>query len=98
MCLEREIPHGTAVEITRFIQREDDVIELDATIYCEKQSHKGMIIGKGGEMLKKVGELSRKDIEKYMGNKVYMQTWVKVKENWRDSSAQLRNFGYDGEN
>jgi len=95
LCLEREVPHGTAVEITRFSERESEIIDLEATIYCEKQSHKGMIIGKGGAMLKKIGELSRRDIEAFMGTKVYMKTWVKVKENWRDSMAQLRNFGYD---
>ena len=64
------------------------------TIYCEKDSHKGIIIGKKGAMLKKIGELARMDIEEFMGTKVYLQTWVKVKENWRDSMAQLRNFGY----
>ena len=94
-CLEREIPHGTAVEVTRFTERENEIIDLDVTIYCEKASHKGMIIGKGGSMLKKIGELARKDIEKFMGTKVFMQTWVKVKENWRDNQAQIRNFGYD---
>ena len=95
LCLDKEIPHGTAVVITKFLQREeDDVIELDATIYCEKQSHKGIIIGRKGAMLKKIGELSRRDIERFMGAKVFMQTWVKVKENWRDSDALLRNFGF----
>ena len=98
LCLDKEIPHGTAVVITRFLQRdEDDVIELDATIYCEKASHKGIIIGKQGSMLKKIGELSRRDIERFMGAKVFMQTWVKVKENWRDSDALLRNFGFTDE-
>ena len=63
-------------------------------IYSEKDSHKGIIIGKKGAMLKKIGELARMDIEEFMGTKVYLQTWVKVKENWRDSMAQLRNFGY----
>ncbi len=95
LCLEREIPHGTAVEITKFSERDNGIIDLEATIFCEKQSHKGMIIGKNGAMLKKVGRLARKDIEDFMGTKVYLQTWVKVKENWRDSTAQLRNFGYD---
>ena len=94
LCLQHEIPHGTAVEITKFSQRDDDVIEVDATIICEKDSHKGIIIGKRGAMLKKIGEMARKDMETFMGSKVYLQTWVKVKENWRDSSAQLRNFGY----
>ena len=94
-CLDREIPHGTAVEVTKFTERDSGIIDLDVTVYCEKNSHKGMIIGKKGAMLKKIGELARKDIEKFMGTKVYMQTWVKVKENWRDSDALIRNFGYD---
>ena len=97
-CLDKEIPHGTAVETTRFIERDDEVIEIDATIYCEKASHKGIIIGKGGAMLKKIGESARRDIERFMGTKVYLQTWVKVKENWRDSDALLRNFGYGSDN
>ncbi len=94
LCLDKEIPHGTAVEITKFSQRDDDVIELDATIYCEKNSHKGIIIGKGGGMLKKIGALAREDIEAFMGAKVYLQTWVKVKENWRDNVNLIKNFGY----
>lgn len=94
LCLDHEIPHGTAVEITKFSQREDGVIDIEATIICEKESHKGIIIGKKGAMLKKIGELARKDIEHFMGSKVFLQTWVKVRENWRDSQAQLRNFGY----
>ena len=94
LCLEREVPHGTAVEVTRFSERENGVIDLDMTIYCEKASHKGIIIGKNGAMLKKIGELSRRDIERFMGTRVFMQTWVKVKENWRDNLAQIRNFGY----
>lgn len=93
-CLDKEIPHGTAVEVTKFSERDDGIIDLEVTIYCEKDSHKGIIIGKKGAMLKKIGELARKDIEEFMGTKVYLQTWVKVKENWRDSMAQLRNFGY----
>ena len=96
-CLDKEIPHGTAVEITRFDEREDGVVEIDATIFCEKDSHKGIIIGKRGAMLKKIGELARTDIESFLGTKVFLQTWVKVKENWRDSMAQLRNFGYNNE-
>ena len=96
-CLDKEIPHGTAVEITRFSEREDGVVEIDATIFCEKDSHKGIIIGKHGAMLKKIGELARTDIESFLGTKVFLQTWVKVKENWRDSMAQLRNFGYNNE-
>ena len=98
LSLDREVPHGTAVEITKFSERDgasgEPVIDVDATIYCEKASHKGIIIGKGGSMLKKIGELARQDIEAFMGTKVFLQTWVKVKENWRDSQAQLRNFGF----
>lgn len=94
-CLDKEIPHGTAVVVTKFSERiETEIIDLDVTIFCEKASHKGIIIGKNGEMLKKVGEMARKDIEKFMGTKVYLQTWVKVKENWRDSDTLLRNFGF----
>ena len=97
LCLDKEIPHGTAVEITRFAERDDEVIEVEATIYCEKNSHKGIIIGKGGAMLKKVSTLARQDMERFMGTKVYLQTWVKVKENWRDNPAAIQNFGYKQE-
>ena len=98
LCLDKEIPHGTAVEITRFAERDDEVIEVEATIYCEKNSHKGIIIGKGGAMLKKVSTLARQDMERFMGTKVYLQTWVKVKENWRDNPAAIQNFGYKCDN
>ena len=95
LTLDKEIPHGTAVVVTKFSQREEnDVIDMDVTIYCEKQSHKGIIIGKQGAMLKRIGELARRDIERFMGAKVFLQTWVRVKENWRDSEFLLRNFGY----
>ena len=97
LCLDKEIPHGTAIEVTKFSERDSGVIDLDVTIFCEKASHKGIIIGKQGAMLKKIGESARRDIERFMGTKVYLQTWVKVKENWRDSDALLRNFGYGGE-
>lgn len=93
-CLDREVPHGTAVEINRFSERDNGIIDIDATIYCEKASHKGIIIGKGGEMLKKISTMARGDCEKFMGTKVYLTTWVKVKENWRDSDFMVRNFGY----
>ena len=92
--LDREIPHGTAVEINRFSERDSGVIDIDATIYCEKASHKGIIIGKQGAMLKKISSMARVDCEKFMGTKVYLTTWVKVKENWRDSDFLVRNFGY----
>ena len=97
LSLDKEIPHGTAVEITRFAERDDEVIEVEATIYCEKNSHKGIIIGKGGAMLKKVSTMARKDMERFMGTKVFLQTWVKVKENWRDNVNLIRNFGYKDE-
>lgn len=93
-CLDREIPHGTAVEITKFSERDNGIIDIDATIYCEKASHKGIIIGKGGAMLKKISSMARTDCEKFMGARVYLTTWVKVKENWRDSDFLVRNFGY----
>ncbi len=93
--LDKEVPHGTAVEITRFVERDDEVIEVEATIFCEKKSHKGIIIGKNGEMLKKISTDARHDIERFMGTKVFLQTWVKVKENWRDNANYIRSFGYD---
>ena len=93
-CLDREVPHGTAVEVTRFSERDSGIIDLDVTIYCEKASHKGIIIGKKGDMLKKISSMARNDCEKFMGTKVYLTTWVKVKENWRDSDFLVRNFGY----
>ena len=94
LCLDKEIPHGTAVEITKFSERDSGVIDVDATIYCEKASHKGIIIGKQGAMLKKISSLARADMEKFMGTKVYLETWVKVKENWRDNVNYVRSFGY----
>ena len=94
LCLDKEVPHGTAVELTRFVERDDEVIECDATIYCEKESHKGIIIGKKGAMLKKISTLAREDMEKFMGTKIFLQTWVKVKENWRDNLNLIHNFGY----
>ena len=93
-CLDKEIPHGTAVEITRFSERDSGIIDIDATIYCERASHKGIIIGKQGAMLKKISTMARNDCERFMGTKVYLTTWVKVKENWRDSDFLVRNFGY----
>ena len=95
LCLDKEIPHGTAVEITRFSERDSGVIDVDATIYCEKASHKGIIIGKQGAMLKKISTMARHDMEKFMGTKVYLETWVKVKENWRDNINYVRSFGYN---
>ena len=97
LCLDKEIPHGTAVEITKFSERDSGVIDVDATIYCEKASHKGIIIGKGGAMLKKISSLARSDMERFLDAKVFLQTWVKVKENWRDNLNLIHNFGYRDE-
>ena len=97
LCLDKEIPHGTAVEISRFSERDSGVIDVEAVIYCEKASHKGIIIGKQGAMLKKISTMARHDIEKFMGTKVYLETWVKVKENWRDNMNYVRSFGYRDE-
>ena len=92
--LDKEVPHGTAVEITKFSERENGIVDVEATIYCEKASHKGILIGKSGSMLRKIGAEAREDMEALLGTKVFLQTWVKVKENWRDSEVQIRNFGY----
>ncbi|MCC8357046.1 MAG: GTPase Era [Oscillospiraceae bacterium] len=97
LALDDEIPHGTAVVVTKFSERDDGIIDMDVTIYCEKKSHKGIIIGKQGAMLKRIGSAARQDIEAFMGTKVFLQTWVKVKENWRDSDALLHNFGFTDE-
>jgi len=94
LCLDKEIPHGTAVEITKFSERDSGVVDVGATIYCEKASHKGIIIGKQGTMLKKISTLARHDMEKFMGTQIYLETWVKVKENWRDNVNYVRGLGY----
>ena len=94
LCLDKEIPHGTAVEITKFSERDSGVIDVEATIYCEKSSHKGIIIGKQGAMLKKISSMARHDMERFMGAKIYLETWVKVKENWRDNVNYVRSLGY----
>lgn len=94
-CLDKEIPHGTAVEVTKFSERENGILDLHVTIYCEKASHKGIIIGKQGTMLKKISTMAREDVERFMGTKVYLETWVKVKENWRDNLNLIRNLGFD---
>ena len=95
LCLDKELPHGTAIEITKFSERDSGVIDVDATIFCEKASHKGIIIGKQGAMLKKISTMARHDMEKFMGTKVFLETWVKVKENWRENVNYVRSFGYD---
>lgn len=90
-----EIPHGVAVEIEKMKKRPNcDIIDIDATIVCEKKSHKGIIIGKAGRKLKGIGKSSRVDIEKFLGSKVYMQLWVKVRPGWRDDANMLKSFGY----
>ena len=95
-CLDEEIPHGIAVAIDRMKERPDgSVIDIDATIICEKDSHKGIIIGKGGSMLRRIGSQARMEIEKMMEMKVHLQLWVKVKKDWRDSDFMIKNFGYD---
>ena len=94
-CLDKEIPNGTAVEVTKFSERDNGIIDLHVTIYCEKASHKGIIIGKQGAMLKKISTMAREDVERFMGTKVYLETWVKVKENWRDNLNLIRSFGFD---
>ena len=93
MYLRDEVPHGVAVEIEQFTE-ETDITKIAAVIYCEKKSHKGMLIGKGGRKLKGIGKSAREEIEALLGTKVYMDLWVKVKENWRDSDIALSNFGY----
>lgn len=94
--VQEEIPHGVAVEIMNMKKRENkDIVDIEATIYCEKDSHKGIIIGKQGVMLKEIGSRGRRDIQRLLGSKVYLQLWIKVKKGWRDNDFLLRNFGYD---
>ena len=92
--LSEEIPHGTAVVIEEF-KDEETLIRIRAEIFCEKQSHKGIIVGRGGETLKKIGTYAREDLEAFFGVKVYLNLWVKVKETWRDSDTNLNNFGFN---
>jgi GTP-binding protein Era len=92
--LNDEIPHGTAVSVEEF-KDEGKIIRIRADIYCEKTSHKGIIIGKNGEMLKKIGSYAREDLERFFGVKVYLNLWVKIKEKWRDNLLNLNNFGYN---
>ncbi len=93
--LDKEVPHGLAVEIERWEEREDGLFEINAAIYCERKSHKGIIIGKHGAMLKEIGAVARYEIQRLLGGKVYLELWVKVKENWRNNPNQIRNFGYE---
>lgn len=92
--LSKEIPHGTAVVVEEF-KDENTLIRIRAEIYCEKSTHKGIILGKNGEMLKKIGTYAREDLERFFGCKVFLDLWVKVKDGWRDRGGYLRNFGYD---
>ena len=93
--LDEEVPHGVGVEVVRYKENEEqDILGIDANIYCEKASHKGIIIGKGGAMLKKIGTRAREDIERLMGMKVVLKLWVKVKEDWRNSDFMLNELGY----
>lgn len=94
--LDREIPHGAAVAVERMRERPDgSATDIDAVIFCEKESHKGIIIGKGGSMLKKVGTYARQDMEQFFGCKINLKLWVKVKEDWRNREAVLHSLGYD---
>ncbi len=94
--LQDELPHGIAIEIVSLKQRPDsNTLDITADIYCEKRSHKGMIIGKNGEMLQEIGRLARADIERFLDAKVYLQLWIKVKEDWRRKSSDIRRFGLD---
>ena len=92
-CLTEEVPHGIAVEILSF-KEEDNKFNIEATLLCEKDSHKGIIIGKGGSMLKKISQYAREDVEKFLGKKVYLRIWVKVKKEWRDNPFVLKELGY----
>ena len=96
-CLSKEVPHGIAVEIESYKEKENGTVQIGAVIYCEKSSHKGIIIGKGGAMLKNIGQKARIEIEKFLDTKVFLELWVKVKEDWRNSDILIKNFGYKSE-
>lgn len=93
--LNKEIPHGIAVEIERMKQKDNGTYEILAAIYCERQSHKGIVIGKGGEKLKHIGSLARTDIERFLGAKVYLELWVRVKEDWRNRENFITDIGFE---
>ena len=93
--LDKEVPHGLAVDIEQFKERDDGIVDISASIYCERESHKGIVIGKGGQMLKRVGTLARRDMEAFFECKINLKLWVKVKENWRDRQGSIHNFGLD---
>lgn len=93
---DKEIPHGIAVVVEKMKMREiKEILDIDATIYCERESHKRILIGKNGSMLKKISSFARQDMERFFGCKVFLQTWIKVKEDWRNSKQLMRNFGFD---
>ena len=94
-CLGEEIPHGIAVTVERMEERQSGLTDIDANIVCEKDSHKGIIIGKGGSKLKEIGTLAREEIEELLEGRVNLKLWVKVRTNWRDSDVLLKNYGYD---
>jgi GTP-binding protein Era len=93
--LDDEIPHGIAVTIERMTERKNGIIDIEATIICERESHKGIVIGKGGQMLKKIGSTARRELELELETKVNLQIWVKVRKEWRDNMTQMVNFGYN---
>ena len=93
--LQREVPHGIAIAIERFRDREDGILDIDAVIYCEKESHKGIVIGKGGATLKKAASLARKDMEEFFDCQVNLQCWVKVREGWRNRQGVIHTLGLD---
>jgi GTP-binding protein Era len=94
LCLDEEVPHGAAVTVERLNERKDGLVEIEAVITCEKESHKGIVIGKKGTMLKKIGALARAELEEMYEGKVFLQLFVRVREGWRDNEGQLRNFGF----
>ena len=94
--MDKEVPHGIAVSIEKMRERDDsEILDIEATIYCERESHKGMVIGKKGSMLKKISTFARQDLERFFEIKVNLQTWVKVKEDWRNREGLIHNFGLD---
>ena len=97
-CLSDEVPHGIGVEIRAFSERDDGIVDIVADIVCEKDSHKGIIIGKGGSMLKKIGTYARQDIETLVDSQVFLKLFVKVKEEWRDDTEVMKELGYDKKN
>ena len=95
--LEEEIPHGIAVTVEKMSERKNGMMDIEATIVCERDSHKGIIIGKGGSMLKRIGTAARRDMEEMMETKVNLQLWVKVRREWRDNELLMKNYGYRGD-